>query len=73
MMPKEEALPFWKVNVPQEQWPSECPDFLKNISEKDQWLIGTPDEKYTILTWPEVREIVSTAVQAKVSASTDGG
>ena len=73
-MPKEESLPFWKVNVPQEQWPAECPDFLRNIGEKDQRIIGTPDEEYTLLTWPEVRELVSTAVQPKAgSTSTDGG
>ena len=72
-MPKEEALPFWKVNVPREQWPAECPDFLKDISEKDKSIIGTPDEEYTLLTWPEVRELVSTVVQPKAgSTSTDG-
>lgn len=58
-MLKEQALPFWKANVPQEQRPAECPDFLKNISEKDQRIIGTPDEEYTLLTWAEVRELVS--------------
>lgn len=60
-MLKEEALSFWKVNVPQEQWPAECPDFLKDISEKDQRIIGMPNEEYTSLSWPEVRELVSTA------------
>jgi hypothetical protein len=56
-MPHEE-LPFWLVNVPRDQWPSECPDFLKNISEKDRGIIGTPDESYRVLTWDQVREIV---------------
>lgn len=60
MIPKEDSLPFWKVNVPQELWPAECPAFLCDISEKDQRIIGTPDEGYTLLTWPEVRDIVST-------------
>lgn len=68
-MLKEESLPFWKVNVPQEQWPSECPDFLRNVSEKDQRIIGTPDEEYKLLTWGEVQEVVSTAVQPRVHAS----
>ena len=69
MMPKEETLPFWKVNVPREQWPAECPDFLSHVSEKDKSIIGTPDENYTLLTWPEVRELVSTAMQAEVGAT----
>ena len=61
-MTNEESLPFWKVNVPQEQWPANCPDFLSNISEKDRAIIGTPDEEYTLLTWPEVQELVRTTV-----------
>jgi len=61
-MPND-PLPFWKVNVPRAQWPAECPDFLRGISEKDQRIIGTPDEEYALLTWPEVRELVSTAAQ----------
>ena len=73
MMPKEESLPFWKVNVPREQWPAECPDFLKDISEKDEGIIGTPDKEYTLLSWQEVRELVSTVVQPKIgSTSIDG-
>lgn len=60
MAPKD--LPFWLVNVPEDQWPSECPDFLKDCSDKDQKIIGTPDGEYKVLTWDEVREIVSTVV-----------
>ncbi|USP76300.1 hypothetical protein yc1106_03574 [Curvularia clavata] len=56
MAPKD--LPFWLVNVPEDQRPSECPDFLKDCSDKDQKIIGTPDGEYKVLTWDEVREIV---------------
>ena len=56
------ALPFWLVNVPEEQWPSECPDFLKDCSDKDKRIIGTPDGEYKVLTWDKVREIVSTVI-----------
>lgn len=58
-MPHEEALPFWLVNVPRDQWPDECPEFLRDISGKDKSIIGTPDDAYTFLTWAEVRELVS--------------
>jgi hypothetical protein len=72
-MPKEDPLPFWRVNVPQAQWSAECPDFLRGISEKDQRIIGTPDEEYALLTWLEVRELVSTIAQPHPGrASTDG-
>jgi hypothetical protein len=53
-----EELPFWLVNVPKDQRPSECPDFLRDISDKDKDIIGTPDEQYKVLTWNEVRDIV---------------
>lgn len=44
---KEEQglLPFWKVNVPRDEWPEECPEFLSVCSEKDRRIIGTPDEE----------------------------
>ena len=57
---RDDELPFWCVNVPPEQRPAECPEFLRDISEKDRLIIGSPDESYTLLTWGEVRELVST-------------
>lgn len=60
-MPHEEPLPFWLVNVPRNQWPTECPEFLKEIGEKDRSIIGTPDHEYTRLSWDECQQIISTA------------
>jgi hypothetical protein len=57
-MSETAPLPFWLVNVPREQWPAECPGFLGHLSEKDQFIIGTPDTEYKRLGWPKVREIV---------------
>lgn len=57
-MPHEE-LPFWLVNVPRDQWPAECPDFLRDVGEKDRMIIGTPDSGYKRLSWQEVQEIIS--------------
>ena len=51
-------LPFWLVNMPAGQRPSECPDFLAGCSEKDKRIIGTPDEEYQLLSCAEVRDIV---------------
>ena len=62
-MPHEEPLPFWLVNVPRDQWPSECPEFLRDVGEKDRRIIGMPDEEYKRLTWDQVTELVSTITQ----------
>ena len=53
-------IPYWLVNVPSAEWPSECPTFLQNISQKDREIIGTPDSDYHRLSWPEVRKVVGT-------------
>jgi hypothetical protein len=58
-MPHEEPLPFWLVNVPRDQWPSECPEFLKDVSGKDRRIIGTPDHEYRRLSWDECLELIS--------------
>ncbi|KZF22444.1 hypothetical protein L228DRAFT_248133 [Xylona heveae TC161] len=53
-----EDLPFWLVNVPRDQWPATCPDFLINANPKDQRILSTPDQEYHRLTWAEVQDIV---------------
>lgn len=62
-MAHDGALPFWLVNVPPDQWPATCPDYLEECGEKDRGIIGTPDEAYRVLTWADVRELVSTTGQ----------
>jgi len=42
---EEEVLPFWKVNVPRDEWPEVCPEFLEACSEKDKSIIGMWDEE----------------------------
>lgn len=53
-------FPYWLVNVPKSQWPAECPDFLRDISERDKAMISIPASEFHRLTWPEVQEIVKT-------------
>ena len=53
-----EAVPYWCVNVPRDQWPDECPDFLRDVSDKDRGILATPDDQYRRLTWPEVKSLV---------------
>ncbi|KAK6948442.1 hypothetical protein Daesc_010208 [Daldinia eschscholtzii] len=52
-------LPYWQVNVPENERTEECPEFLRSLSVKDIGIIGTPDSEYTVSTWPEVQQIVA--------------
>ena len=59
-----EDIPYWRANVPKDRWPSECPEFLLDLSERDQILVGKLDEDYHRLTWPEVRRIIGASVSS---------
>ncbi|MCJ1337289.1 hypothetical protein MMC09_002571 [Bachmanniomyces sp. S44760] len=54
------ALPYWLVNVPKDQWPAGCPDYLVNANAKDRGILSTPDAEYHVHTWPEVQQIIKT-------------
>jgi hypothetical protein len=49
-----EEILYWQVNVPESQRTAECPDFLRNLNERDRGIISTPDSDYRKDTWPEV-------------------
>ncbi|RYP24762.1 hypothetical protein DL765_000308 [Monosporascus sp. GIB2] len=53
-----DTLPYWQVNVPDEERTSECPEFLRNLSVKDVGIISTPDSQYRAATWEEVQKLV---------------
>lgn len=55
---QKETLPYWLVNVPVDQRPAECPDFLADANEKDRGILATPDPEYRRLSWSEVQEII---------------
>ncbi|KAH6660106.1 hypothetical protein BKA67DRAFT_530222 [Truncatella angustata] len=52
-------LPYWHVNVPEAERTIECPEFLRNLSLKDERVISTPDDQCHVLTWAEVQKIVA--------------
>ncbi|KAI9796194.1 MAG: hypothetical protein M1833_006445 [Piccolia ochrophora] len=60
MASEDGPLPYWLVNVPRDQWPSSCPDFLVNCNAKDRGILSTPDAAYHRHTWAEVKEIIRT-------------
>ncbi|KAK4128778.1 hypothetical protein N657DRAFT_652362 [Parathielavia appendiculata] len=54
-----EELPYWQVNVPEHLRTAECPDFLRNLNDKDRRIISTPDSEYEIDSWEVVRHKVA--------------
>lgn len=53
-----EPLPYWLVNVPRSQWPSECPEYLRNLPQKSIKSLSTPDAQFKPQSWDLVKEIV---------------
>lgn len=51
-------LPYWLVNVPDDQHTDTCPEFLQNVSERDRRILSTPDSQYERLSWPQVRDVI---------------
>lgn len=51
-------LPYWLLNVPEPQWPSQCPAFLTDISPRNLEIINCPAAEFRRLTWPEVQATI---------------
>ena len=49
---------FWNVNVPEDSWTEQCPEFLVKQGEKNIKILSTRDEDYINLTWPEVQHVI---------------
>ncbi|KAM5449868.1 hypothetical protein MaudCBS49596_004630 [Microsporum audouinii] len=56
---ESEKLPYWLVNVPQDRWPSKCPDYLCNLPEKSINTLSTPDNEYVRQDWDLVKQIIA--------------
>ena len=68
---KHESLPYWLVNVPRDQWPIGCPEFLVNANAKDRGILSTPDSEYSRQTWEEVQQVISTDITFKYTSSSN--
>ena len=53
-------LPHWLLNVPESQWPDQCPEFLTDISPRNLEIIDVPEADFQRLTWPEVQRTIET-------------
>ncbi|EEH48302.2 uncharacterized protein PADG_04386 [Paracoccidioides brasiliensis Pb18] len=56
--PEAEPLPYWLVNVSRSQWPSECPEYLRNLPQKSIQCLSMPDAQYQRQSWERVTTIV---------------
>ena len=54
-----ETLPYWLVNVPREQWPAECPEWLCNLEPKAVEVLSTLDGAYKKHDWEMIIETIS--------------
>ncbi|KAK2779853.1 hypothetical protein FQN53_001283 [Emmonsiellopsis sp. PD_33] len=57
--PDPQPLPYWLVNVPKAQWPTECPPFLQNLPPKSIQCLSTPDALHPRQDWGLVKELVA--------------
>ena len=55
--------PYWRLNLPRDRWPKECPDFLVNANVKDREILSTPDADYKRQSWLEVQQIISNNIK----------
>ena len=54
----QEDLPYWLVNVPEDQWSIECPEFLKDIGPRDREILSIPNSTFHRMSWQEVQDII---------------
>ncbi|KAH8693770.1 hypothetical protein BGW36DRAFT_399031 [Talaromyces proteolyticus] len=55
-----QPLPYWLVNVPRDRWPASCPEFLKDLADKNIAILSTSDSEFTRTSWSEAKELVRT-------------
>lgn len=67
-----DQLPYWLVNIPRSQWPSECPDYLRDLPAKSIRILSTPDAIYERQSWQTVKQIISECSRCGVTAASFG-
>jgi hypothetical protein len=50
---------YWNKNIPESEYTRECPDFLTNISAKDQATLSRSEQGYKKLCWRDINRIIS--------------
>ena len=52
-------IAYWNVNVPEQEWADECPSYLQDVEAWDRAQLAVRDVDYRLMSWEEVRSIVS--------------
>jgi hypothetical protein len=58
MSEKGEEVSWWNRNIPEHERTLECPDFLRNATERQKLLIGQLDRDHIRMSWQEVKDFV---------------
>ena len=57
-VPASGGLPYWQVNVPADQRKTDCPGFLKDITDRNRDIVRVPSSQFRYQTWEEVKALV---------------
>lgn len=58
MIHEKNAILYWNVNVPEEQWTDTPSEALANVDESTREQLGTKDEDYPIMSWEDVQNVI---------------
>ncbi|KAF1816703.1 hypothetical protein P152DRAFT_505233 [Eremomyces bilateralis CBS 781.70] len=54
----QQQVPFWNVNLPEEEWTEGCPEYLQRCTEREKMILGMPDSALEPLGWDAIKKIV---------------
>lgn len=63
IMAEPEQIPYWLVNVPRDEWPTEgvdapCPSWLQDLPSRVEAQLAKSDDQNVLLSWPETTKII---------------
>ncbi|KAJ8606559.1 hypothetical protein MRB53_040859 [Persea americana] len=53
------SFAYWNTNIPEEKHTKECPEGLRNLDADDTAQLSMRDEDYKLMSWQEVKKIIS--------------
>lgn len=53
------SIAYWNVNIPIQEWTDECPEYLRDVDHWDRTQLWVRDVDYELMSWEEVKKIVS--------------
>jgi hypothetical protein len=62
---------YWNVNVPEKDQTQECPLPLANVNAADRKQLAIPDAQFHVMSWEDVKDVISTDVSIPVCNDLD--